>query len=356
MKGLCILIPDSNAPAALNIAFCLKKEFPSSRILGASTEKRCSALYSRFIDKIFFIQKGREVEELLELIAGQQVDLLIPCSIFSISLVSEHLEVFSAHCKVVSLPSGIQLQNTENKLRFHRLMESGNISTPKTIALTENWREELHANKLTYPLICKPIQGSGGMGIVKLTSEADLLETISDDPARIGTSILQAYISGYDIDCSVLCEQGELKAYTIQRNFSYGTSNFKPPRAIHFEFNSVVLELSRSVVQNLGFHGIAHIDLRYDAVEKQFCVIELNPRYWASLLGSYSAGVNFPGLAIRSALGLKSDTPDYAEKQFLRFSTWLLRLPHGINSLSQTNLKYLMQDPLPRLTNKFYRR
>ena len=39
---------------------------------------------------------------------------------------------------------------------------------------------------------------------------------------------------------------------------------------------------------------MANIDLRYDIKDDKLKVIEINPRYWGTLFGSYLSGVNFP--------------------------------------------------------------
>ena len=47
-------------------------------------------------------------------------------------------------------------------------------------------------------------------------------------------------------------------------------------------------------MQALKWSGIVNIDFIYDENDKQAKILEVNPRYWQSLLGSLFAGVNFP--------------------------------------------------------------
>src|SRR2546428_697479 len=55
-------------------------------------------------------------------------------------------------------------------------------------------------------------------------------------------------------------------------------------------------------MQALKWSGIVNIDFIYDENDKQAKILEVNPRYWQSLLGSLFAGVNFPYLVSVSKL------------------------------------------------------
>jgi predicted ATP-grasp superfamily ATP-dependent carboligase len=64
----------------------------------------------------------------------------------------------------------------------------------------------------------------------------------------------------------------------------------------------------------LKFCGVALIDLRNNNQDDHIKVLEINPRYWGSLIGALSAGVNFLYFACLSGLGIPFDHPDYIHK------------------------------------------
>ena len=64
----------------------------------------------------------------------------------------------------------------------------------------------------------------------------------------------------------------------------------------------------------LKFCGVALIDLRNNNQDDHIKVLEINPRYWGSLIGALSTGVNFLYFACLSGLGIPFDRPDYIHK------------------------------------------
>jgi hypothetical protein len=91
-------------------------------------------------------------------------------------------------------------------------------------------------------------------------------------------------------------------------------------------------------------------------------VIEINPRFWGSLLGSLSAGINFPHLACLAALG--QDLPQ-TRMRHVRFvaGTAAVRLawqrlwnPTKIRlHFDKTGISFVLRDPLPETFAAFQR-
>ena len=85
---------------------------------------------------------------------------------------------------------------------------------------------------------------------------------------------------------------------------------------IQFLYNDQVYKLIENLIKSLNWTGVAHIDLRYDDVEKNFKVIEINPRFWASIEASKEVGVNFPYLYCLTSLGIKYNIPKYKFEKY----------------------------------------
>ena len=57
------------------------------------------------------------------------------------------------------------------------------------------------------------------------------------------------------------------------------------------------MSAAEKLIRELGWSGVANIDMRFDTPHQTPLVLELNGRYWFSLQGSLIAGINFPLLA-----------------------------------------------------------
>jgi hypothetical protein len=58
-----------------------------------------------------------------------------------------------------------------------------------------------------------------------------------------------------------------------------------------------------TLLRALGWHGVAMAEFKRDDRDGEYKLIEINPKFWGSLDLSVAAGVDFPWLAVRLALG-----------------------------------------------------
>ena len=129
---------------------------------------------------------------------------------------------------------------------------------------------------------------------------------------------------------------------------------------IEFVQEEKTLGVVQQLMRELKWTGVAHVDLRYDVHADHPRVIEINARYWRSLLGSLVAGVNFPYLACRTALGEVFPVPEYRHTRFISKPfpalQHLFKVPGRSGAVSvsfaETNFAYMFRDPLPDLVRE----
>lgn len=100
-------------------------------------------------------------------------------------------------------------------------------------------------------------------------------------------------------------------------------------------------------MQSLQWSGVANLDLRYNSKTGQLNVLEINPRFWQSLMGSVSIGVNFPYLLYLLSSDISFEPVFYQEKYYAKIQRFIKDTLNGSleYSLSDTNIKYLLSDP-----------
>ena len=135
-----------------------------------------------------------------------------------------------------------------------------------------------------------------------------------------------------------------------------GYHSFGAPTGIEFLYDSETYEVVRRVVETLHWSGIAPVDLRDDEQDKCVKVIEINPRFWGSILGSLTAGVNFPYLVCLVGLRAKLPAMVYPCQRFVggKAALSMLMLPwmrhqYAGVAFQHTGLRFIIQDPLPEL-------
>jgi predicted ATP-grasp superfamily ATP-dependent carboligase len=239
------------------------------------------------------------------------------------------------------------------------MAQKNQIPSPVTMLFKkDNLDFEEALSSFSFPALLKPCNGSGGLGIEKFENEKAFRDYCKEHIFS-EEFILQTFINGYDIDCSILCESGKILAYTIQKGFINGRGNFRRAAGLDFINDCSTYNLVTEVVQKLNWSGIAHIDLRFDLDTQQINLIEINPRYWGSLMGSYCSGVNFPHLQCLSALKGELVKSEAIEMRYIQGRSAIKSMAKsmfpGIKKQPkvETSFKFILKDPLPTFSYFF---
>jgi predicted ATP-grasp superfamily ATP-dependent carboligase len=220
------------------------------------------------------------------------IAVIIPSGMQATFILSKVQPMVTA-AKIFPLDRPETIQRIHNKWFLYEDLSPQGVSFPKSVLL-ESF-EQLNSLEIAFPIMAKAIELSDGRGIKKLDSLAETEQYLTtrqvDNQLPL---ILQEYIDGFDIDLSILANQGEVIAWTVQQAC---------PHYIEIFGNDTVLDLGKQIVSFYNFTGVAHFDLRVDRNTNQIKVLECNPRLWASIEASLWYGVDFIYLGILFALG-----------------------------------------------------
>ena len=131
---------------------------------------------------------------------------------------------------------------------------------------------------------------------------------------------------------------------------------FRPPCGIDFIEDHRVLGVVSELMNAIEWTGVAHLDLRIDELSGEITVIEANPRFWGSVIGSMHAGVNFPYLKCLVGMGQRFEVPRFrpcryvsgggAVQQWIRGRLGTKQAGFGF---SDTAFRYVVADPWPTI-------
>jgi len=189
-----------------------------------------------------------------------------------------------------ALPTPQLLRALNDKWRFSEMLRELELPQPQTERIET--REQLERIALKFPLVTKPIIGWAGIGVQLHHSRAELERVLSEGRLAAGYPLLaQRYAPGRDVGFAFLARRGRLVAYTAFEGFGRGARrHFNDPR---------LRAHVATLVKAAGYHGVGEVDTRYDPVRDEYRLLEFNPRFWASLLYSLRAGMNFPALLLQ---------------------------------------------------------
>lgn len=354
-----MLIPDSESGHAIWVCESLKLKKVELHLM--STKKNPALKFFKNIKSFYFIESWKDkkeyVDEILKRYEKVNADIILPIGEPAINAFAKNHNFIKKTFSIIPIPGPETFKTATNKRKLAKFCEENGIPFPKTKSLVEIKKEN---DDLKFPLIAKPERGDGGKNIHMIFSNDELNTFLSSEKDfSMGDYLIQEYINGYDIDMSVLTEDGHISAFTIQKGFIERSNKFSASAGIHFLNNEKLYNTVEKLIKLQKFNGIAHIDLRYNNYTKEFMVVEMNVRFWGSLLGSTISGVNFPYLACLAGLGQKISKPSYKNIRYID-ALGILKKPKVFYSekinFDETNLPQIFTNPLAHVLNIIQRR
>lgn len=366
-KKNSILIPDGEAPVLMMVLNCLS-EVKGLKIYVMSDEADIPMKHSKNVHKFSYYPKSNNETDFINNLNNEvkkyNIDLVMPIFEHAIRIILKNINLISFSNKLALLPSYKNFNTANNKGLLNKHLEKHGLPFPKTRIIEKG--ASVDTKKINYPVLVKPTEGiGGGVGIYVYRKESGLLEFLNSDKFDC-TYIIQDYVEGYDIDCSVLCKNGKILAYTIQKPNMFGSSEYAPQLAFNFLDNNELYNDVEKLMKTLNWSGVAHLDMRYDKNSKEFKVIEVNPRFWGSVEASLFAGVNFPHLYALASLGQDFSLPKYKHIKFMLLKGLVKSIKNDKRNLfklkfifNNTPIKFMLNNPKPtlyRFSNFFMRK
>jgi len=248
----------------------------------------------------------KEQKEFIECIVKNidllKADVLIP--VFEETfLISKFKEEVLKHVKMV-IPNYDQILIAHNKDKWLPIAKKLSIPVPESFTISELKNKDERIKKLRFPVLIKPKQGGGAWGFLQVNSQREL-ETILDAEIYIGLPwerfFVQEKLDGHVHCVAMLFNHGKLKGHVVYRQlrdfpFSGGQATVRisvnhPQVADYFE----------RLLEELNWHGICQADFLVEQETGIPYLIDINPRFWGSLIQGIASGVDFPYLVYKIA-------------------------------------------------------
>jgi predicted ATP-grasp superfamily ATP-dependent carboligase len=252
---------------------------------------RCSR-YCRGFSRLSKLKSDEDFIELInERLLKWKIDVLVPSDIWSVFLFARSGNVFQAPA-IFPVAAVETLEKLHDKRSFCELLRDLGISHPRTSQLRS--AADAPAVTMPFPVIVKPVSGEGGCGVLKMNSASELgLYLKSRGSKTLFPLVVQEFIDSSDAGISILAQNGNVVAWTIQRWIGRAR--------LEFVKHKEILEVTKKIVRETSFSGVAHFDILIENKTGEMYVLECNPRFWGSLHVSVWSGVNFAALGCRLA-------------------------------------------------------
>lgn len=366
---LSVLIPDGGNETSLKVLRCLGA-LPSLKAHVLSRDRFSADRFSRHCTRHHYhtsVNDDEWMDNVYHIVHEYGIDVLLPITIEGIDFVARNIQKILSFVATSPVPDHKILNISRDKWQLHEfLINNGLPSIPSVFlgAASQNVSAFDTFDIIKYPALLKPTRGRGGAGIVLVKTPADFEAAWNDKRIkRERRYMLQTFIPGIEYSLSMLAENGEIKAYTLYAVRVADSSNFRIGKLVEYIENESILELGRKITSILHWNGVADIDILVDHNDTTPRILEINPRFWQSVLGGLIAGVNFPYLACLSAIGQNCQAEQKAHSRFCRPSLYLETLRSVLTGKGnqdkirwkESSLKYTCADPIPEIADGLQR-
>jgi predicted ATP-grasp superfamily ATP-dependent carboligase len=212
------------------------------------------------------------------------------------------------------IPRRGEIETAFSKIKTLRIAQSLGIPVPKTLYLTGADTRALDRTTLKFPVVVKS-ESSETMRSGRAASsgktfyaagQAELEQECQSRLAMGQSVLLQEFIDGYGVGVSGLFSEGRPVALLGHRriresNPMGGPSALAETIAIEPKW----LQRTTALLDRIGFTGPAMVEYKVDRQTGEAYLMEINGRFWGSVLLASAAGLDLPYLYWKMLNGLE---------------------------------------------------
>ncbi len=228
-----VLLLDGEAIFSDALCYCLSA---ANRTVHVGSAIRYPAVrYSRFCKKFYWWRDpSRVLERARAVAANEQIGVIMACSDIGIRLLAEHRRELETIAPVAGTPTLESLDIAFDKAAFAEFLSRTALPQPETVALRPGDGVRRFPR---FPVLHCARKRQQAHSFAPCGFEFERLLANGNFGTR--EWVIQSYIPGQDIGCSVICRAGKILAHTIQTPIGY--RELPLPRAL---IGSVVKKFS----------------------------------------------------------------------------------------------------------------
>lgn len=347
-----LLVDDKGGPYILDTIRCLSTE-KEMNIFVVSPEQKPyfnTISYSKYVKKYAYITVNNDLEKVNKIKAltkEWQIDTILPIKQSNYKFFVEYKNELNG-LLFPPIPTQESFEMVSDKWLLSQWMDKHSFPSPQSHQATI-----ANLEKLSFPVLLKPCSDTRGIQVKSIRNKEEALAKLDSPDFESKDFIFQEYIRGEDIDISLLAENGNIRAYTIQKGLIREALSFAT--GIEFIDNDPLLKQTEAIIREMKWNGVAHLDFIYHKESDTYQLLDFNPRIWSTMIGSRYVGVNFPVLMVQIAQnkevkynGYKKTNYFLTQQALLNFRTELFK-NRKLTSLKNSSWNYVLRDPLPEI-------
>lgn len=232
-------------------------------------------------------------------------DLVMPMEEETLLLLARHREEFAPMARF-PIPPYESIVKVRDKGWLLQHASQVGIPIPRTVWVKDMAELQTIKEAIPLPWVIKPRISSGSFGIAYVDRAQDLPEAYRKVHSQFPFPLIQERLplEGEAVGCSALLDKGSrVKALFVHRRLREYPITGGPSTLRESVRHARIEKLGIRLLQSLNWYGVAMVEFKVDPRDNEPKLMELNPRFWGSLALAIYAGVDFPYLLYRMAMG-----------------------------------------------------
>lgn len=275
------------------------------RIVGVDSDSLSAGLYAETLDASYVAPTGDDaayLDTILDIVRKEKVDVVFPLADEEIIALAPKHELFhDAGAKVVTAAPEV-IKRAVDKLAVTRRVAAAGVTVPVTCGFDEDLRE------MPFPVIVRPRTGRGAKNVnfFDTFAEVEAYRVSLGDRAQehFVQERIPFHLGNLYMAQALYDKKQNLKARFASRSirtiYDFGGPALGGIPVINAELDAI----ADRIFDTTGpWFGPVNVEFLYDPERGKFLMLEVNPRYWGYSYLATAAGINFPDLTVRIALG-----------------------------------------------------
>ena len=339
-----VLITDGEYPHTLGIIRSLGVKKIEVNVV--STKKRCISFYSKFSKKKIispvspYFEKGY-IEFIKKVLKEEKYDVLIPVGFQTTKIISKNRNKLEKFVKL-EVADYETINLAMDKSKTYELAKKLGISYPKTIYPQTFKEVENLSYYLDFPVVIKGLYEAGKQ-VISYPNNRDEFITdyhilCEENGFKEGSlPMVQEYIGKGGNEClAALYQNGKVKRFVVYKAIRCFPIKGGASSCATTFYDKEIVEKGTKLLNALNWHGVADVEFKRDKKNGKLKLMEINPKFYATVEVAIRAGMNFPYYLCQMAAGNDLEFSNYYERNLIYnypFSKELIHLKENPSSI-----------------------
>ena len=243
-------------------------------------------------------------------------------------------------------------KNIKNKYEVRKILAENHIDdTPQYFFIEDISQLKEIKDKIQYPVIVKPCDGSGSKAVNKVTNELELESAYKEaqDVSLSKRVLIETFITGKEYGAESFVYDGEIYILGIMEKIMtkepvYAELGHCISNKIDKELEEKIKKVVKDAIKGLKINfGSVNMDILVTK-ENKVCIVDIGARMGGNLIGSHiipiATGIDYMGNIIRASI---KEKVDFTPQNNNVVATRLMNFKPGIVK-SIPNISKYMQD------------